>query len=42
MFNYYKEKIYKGKKEDMDISFDKRYLDSITRDNSNLIRNNGK
>ena len=42
MFNYYKEKICKGKKEDMDISFDKRYLDSITRDNSNLITNNGK
>ena len=42
MFNYYKEKICKGKSEDTENSFDERYLDSITRDNSNLITNNGK
>ncbi len=32
MFKYYKEKICKGIKEDMDISFDERYLES--RENS--------
>ena len=37
MFKYYKEKIYKGKKEDMDISFDERYFES--RDNSTASSN---
>ena len=37
MFKYYKEKIYKGKKEDLDISFDERYFES--QDNSTASSN---